>query len=88
MNDFELHRLCEAYSSIRHFALSDDDILGSGKFQLLDKLLPSIKEKVTPTNALMACVFVVCLLCACVLVVCLLCACCVLVVCLLCTCLQ
>ena len=46
MTDYELHGLCKTYKSIRSYALSDEDILSSGKFKMLDKLLPAIKQKV------------------------------------------
>ncbi|CAG2177919.1 unnamed protein product [Oppiella nova] len=39
MHDFELHRLCKQYTSLRHFELEDSYIEDSGKFQELDSLL-------------------------------------------------
>ncbi|XP_070567797.1 SWI/SNF-related matrix-associated actin-dependent regulator of chromatin subfamily A containing DEAD/H box 1-like [Ptychodera flava] len=45
MSDFELHQLCNNYSRLRSYSLSNDIILNSGKFQMLDKLLPTMKEK-------------------------------------------
>ncbi|GBM90091.1 SWI/SNF-related matrix-associated actin-dependent regulator of chromatin subfamily A containing DEAD/H box 1 [Araneus ventricosus] len=45
MSDFELHVLCKTYKSLKKYALSDDEILNSGKFNILDSLLPTlIKE--------------------------------------------
>lgn len=46
MSDFELHRLCQQYSSISSYQLDTDLILDSGKFILLRKLLTSLKKKV------------------------------------------
>ncbi|KAF8781585.1 SWI/SNF-related matrix-associated actin-dependent like protein [Argiope bruennichi] len=45
MSDFELHVLCRTYKSLKKYMLSDEDILNSGKFNVLDSLLPTlIKE--------------------------------------------
>lgn len=46
MSDFELHRLCQQYSSISSYQLDTDLILDSGKFILLRELLASLKKKV------------------------------------------
>lgn len=46
MSDFELHRLCQQYSSISSYQLDTDLILDSGKFILLRELLTSLKKKV------------------------------------------
>lgn len=46
MSDFELHRLCQQYSSISSYQLDTDLILDSGKFTLLRELLTSLKKKV------------------------------------------
>lgn len=46
MSDFELHRLCQQYSSIGSYQLEIDLILDSGKFLLLKELLTSLKKKV------------------------------------------
>lgn len=46
MSDFELHRLCQQYSSISSYQLEIDLILDSGKFTLLKELLTSLKKKV------------------------------------------
>lgn len=46
MSDFELHNMCKEYKSIQKYALTDEDILTSGKFAYLDELLPNIKQKV------------------------------------------
>lgn len=47
MDDFEIHNLCKSLRSIRDQALTDEDILSSGKFRHLDILLPPIKAKVS-----------------------------------------
>ena len=44
MHDFELHKLCQTFDSIRKFKLNDDAILDSGKFRQLDKLLNDLKK--------------------------------------------
>lgn len=44
MHDYELHQLCKNFNSIEHFKLPNEDILDSGKFQQLDKLLDNIKK--------------------------------------------
>ena len=44
MSDFEIHQTCLMYKPINNYCLNDEQILDSGKFQLLDKLLPSLKE--------------------------------------------
>ncbi|XP_050973312.1 LOW QUALITY PROTEIN: SWI/SNF-related matrix-associated actin-dependent regulator of chromatin subfamily A containing DEAD/H box 1A [Labeo rohita] len=45
MSDFELHNLCQQYSSISSFQLEKKLLLDSGKFALLTKLLTRLKEK-------------------------------------------
>ena len=55
MTDYELHGLCKTYKSIRSYALSDEDILSSGKFKMLDKLLPAIKQKVRVLYVIFTC---------------------------------
>ncbi|CAL1288550.1 unnamed protein product [Larinioides sclopetarius] len=45
MSDFELHVLCKAYKSLKKYALADDDILNSGKFNVLDNLLPTLIQE-------------------------------------------
>ncbi|KAE8292071.1 SWI/SNF-related matrix-associated actin-dependent regulator of chromatin subfamily A [Larimichthys crocea] len=45
MSDFELHRLCQQYSSISSYQLETDLLLDSGKFHHLTKLLGSLKNK-------------------------------------------
>ncbi|XP_072898553.1 SWI/SNF-related matrix-associated actin-dependent regulator of chromatin subfamily A containing DEAD/H box 1-like isoform X1 [Hemitrygon akajei] len=45
MTDFELHRLCQEYSSIRSFQLETDLLLDSGKFQRLENILSELKEE-------------------------------------------
>ncbi|KFO86862.1 SWI/SNF-related matrix-associated actin-dependent regulator of chromatin subfamily A containing DEAD/H box 1, partial [Buceros rhinoceros silvestris] len=45
MTDFELHSLCEQYSHISDFKLDMDQILDSGKFRALERILSDLKEK-------------------------------------------
>ncbi|KAJ8262723.1 hypothetical protein COCON_G00151800 [Conger conger] len=45
MSDFELHRLCLQYSALRAHQLSSEELLDSGKFNLLTSLLASFKHK-------------------------------------------
>ncbi|XP_029366368.1 SWI/SNF-related matrix-associated actin-dependent regulator of chromatin subfamily A containing DEAD/H box 1A isoform X2 [Echeneis naucrates] len=45
MSDFELHCLCQQYSSIRSYQLKNDVLLDSGKFHYLTELLSSLKNK-------------------------------------------
>uniref|UniRef100_A0A8C9Y1C8 DNA helicase n=1 Tax=Sander lucioperca TaxID=283035 RepID=A0A8C9Y1C8_SANLU len=45
MSDFELHRLCQQYSSISSYQLENNLLLDSGKFLLLTELLASLKTK-------------------------------------------
>uniref|UniRef100_A0A3Q0SKS4 DNA helicase n=1 Tax=Amphilophus citrinellus TaxID=61819 RepID=A0A3Q0SKS4_AMPCI len=45
MSDFELHCLCQQYSSISSYQLENDLLLDSGKFHHLTKLLASLKDK-------------------------------------------
>lgn len=46
MSDFELHRLCQLYSSLDKYQLDKDLLLDSGKFHLLQTLLATLKTKV------------------------------------------
>ncbi len=46
MSDFELHRLCQQYSSISSYQLENSLLLDSGKFHHLTELLASLKNKV------------------------------------------
>ncbi|NWI48945.1 SMRCD regulator, partial [Calyptomena viridis] len=46
MTDFELHLLCKQYSHISDFKLDMDQILDSGKFRALERILSDLKEKV------------------------------------------
>lgn len=46
MSDFELHRLCQQYSSIGTYQLETSLLLDSGKFHHLTELLASLKNKV------------------------------------------
>ncbi|XP_023834605.1 SWI/SNF-related matrix-associated actin-dependent regulator of chromatin subfamily A containing DEAD/H box 1A [Salvelinus sp. IW2-2015] len=45
MSDFELHRLCQQYSSLHKYQLDKDLLLDSGKFHLLQTLLATLKTK-------------------------------------------
>ncbi|XP_029016897.1 SWI/SNF-related matrix-associated actin-dependent regulator of chromatin subfamily A containing DEAD/H box 1A [Betta splendens] len=45
MSDFELHRLCQQYSSIRSYQLENNLLLDSGKFLHLTELLDTLKKK-------------------------------------------
>ncbi|CAB1321517.1 unnamed protein product [Coregonus sp. 'balchen'] len=47
MSDFELHRLCQQYSSLHKYQLDKDLLLDSGKFHLLQTLLATLKTKFT-----------------------------------------
>lgn len=46
MTDFEIHQFCLTTPSIRKFALEKTCVLNSGKFKMLDTLLPDIKAQV------------------------------------------
>ncbi|NWW94137.1 SMRCD regulator, partial [Rhynochetos jubatus] len=45
MTDFELHLLCKQYSHVGDFKLDMDQILDSGKFKALERILSELKEK-------------------------------------------
>ncbi|XP_033476037.1 SWI/SNF-related matrix-associated actin-dependent regulator of chromatin subfamily A containing DEAD/H box 1A [Epinephelus lanceolatus] len=45
MSDFELHRLCQQYSSISSYQLENNVLLDSGKFHHLTELMASLKNK-------------------------------------------
>uniref|UniRef100_A0A667X0X0 DNA helicase n=1 Tax=Myripristis murdjan TaxID=586833 RepID=A0A667X0X0_9TELE len=45
MTDFELHRLCQQYSSVSSYQLENDLLLDSGKFHHLTELLTSLKKE-------------------------------------------
>ncbi|CAH1227711.1 SMARCAD1 [Branchiostoma lanceolatum] len=45
MSDFELNNLCKMYASLNEYTLSPDLLLDSGKFRLLDRLLPEMAER-------------------------------------------
>ncbi|KFV11511.1 SWI/SNF-related matrix-associated actin-dependent regulator of chromatin subfamily A containing DEAD/H box 1, partial [Tauraco erythrolophus] len=45
MTDFELHLLCKQYSHVSDFKLDMDQILDSGKFKALERILSDLKEK-------------------------------------------
>jgi len=44
MSDFEINRTCETYRCLEHLSLGNHLICDSGKFQLLDDLLPQMKS--------------------------------------------
>lgn len=44
-SDFELHELCLKFKSLNRFILPQNLILESGKMQVLDQILPQLKEK-------------------------------------------
>ena len=46
MSDFDLHRLCQQYSTISSYQLENNLLLDSGKFLYLKELLASLKSKV------------------------------------------
>ncbi len=46
MNDFELHRLCFLYKGLKGFELSENDILNSGKFIAIRKILEECQKAV------------------------------------------
>lgn len=50
MSDFELHRLCQQYSSISSYQLENNLLLDSGKFHHLTELMASLKNKVNTQN--------------------------------------
>ncbi|XP_031755390.1 SWI/SNF-related matrix-associated actin-dependent regulator of chromatin subfamily A containing DEAD/H box 1 isoform X2 [Xenopus tropicalis] len=45
MTDFELHRLCNEFTTLSQYKLEKELILDSGKFNILEKLLSDIKKK-------------------------------------------
>jgi len=44
MSDFDIHKTCLAYRCIEHLSLGNHLICDSGKFNLLDDLLPQMKD--------------------------------------------
>jgi SWI/SNF-related matrix-associated actin-dependent regulator 1 of chromatin subfamily A len=44
MSDFNIHKTCLAYPCIEHYSLGNHQICDSGKFAILDDLLPTMKE--------------------------------------------
>merc|ERR1719232_625614 len=44
MSDFDIHKTCLAYRCIEHYSLGNHQICDSGKFQLLDDMLPQMRE--------------------------------------------
>jgi len=44
MSDFQIHRTCETYRCIEHLSLGNHLICESGKFKLLDSLLPNMQD--------------------------------------------
>merc|ERR1719400_1294680 len=45
MSDFDIHKTCETYRCIEHLALGNHLLCDSGKFQLLDDILPQMRAK-------------------------------------------
>ena len=45
MSDFQIHETCEKYASLKKYRLKKDDILNSGKFKVLDELLPKLFDE-------------------------------------------
>ncbi|XP_077977649.1 SWI/SNF-related matrix-associated actin-dependent regulator of chromatin subfamily A containing DEAD/H box 1-like [Glandiceps talaboti] len=45
MSDFELHNLCNMYCHLKRHVLPKSVLLNSGKFLMLDKLLPDMKKR-------------------------------------------
>ena len=45
MSDFQIHETCEKYESLKKFKLKKDAIFNSGKFKLLDSLIPKLIEE-------------------------------------------
>ncbi|XP_042909421.1 SWI/SNF-related matrix-associated actin-dependent regulator of chromatin subfamily A containing DEAD/H box 1 homolog isoform X2 [Parasteatoda tepidariorum] len=45
MSDFELHKTCKNFKSLHKYILPDELVLTSGKFQVLDELIPSMLEE-------------------------------------------
>lgn len=45
LSDFDIHKLCLTFKSIKQYALKDEDILDSGKFVALGEILAEWKEK-------------------------------------------
>lgn len=45
MSDFEIHGTCSQFNHIRQYRLDDEFILGSGKMEQLDILLPKLKKE-------------------------------------------
>jgi len=43
MSDFDIHKTCETYRCIEHLALGNHLLCDSGKFQLLDDMLPQMR---------------------------------------------
>merc|ERR550539_564956 len=43
MSDFAIHKTCLAYPCIEHYSLGNHLICNSGKFQLLDDMLPAMR---------------------------------------------
>ncbi|KAL0979793.1 hypothetical protein UPYG_G00189740 [Umbra pygmaea] len=45
LSDFELHQLCQKYTSLQKYQLDKDLLMDSGKFNLLQTLLATLKTK-------------------------------------------
>lgn len=44
LSDFDIHKTCLAYRCIEHYSLGNHQICDSGKFAMMDDLLPNMKE--------------------------------------------
>ena len=44
LSDFDIHKTCETYRCIEHLSLGNHLLCESGKFQLLDDLLPQMQQ--------------------------------------------
>ncbi|XP_023339390.1 SWI/SNF-related matrix-associated actin-dependent regulator of chromatin subfamily A containing DEAD/H box 1 homolog isoform X3 [Eurytemora carolleeae] len=44
LSDFDIHKTCETYRCIEHLSLGNHLLCESGKFQLLDDLLPQMRD--------------------------------------------
>merc|ERR1712156_1036629 len=45
MSDFDIHKTCLHYRAIEHYSLGNHQICESGKFALMDDLLPRMKDQ-------------------------------------------
>jgi len=44
MSDFDIHKTCLAYRCVEHYSLGNHQICDSGKFNLLDDMLPQMQD--------------------------------------------